>query len=363
MNLSSNAIDPAKYLKATKTSPNVYYETPTGLFYDPFNFSHDDFGKLIIMNLEGHPEIKTVELILQDDDKGAYVVIYYYSGKVENYLSPDYAGDKKYVKLDSEWDIIENQDFEFAFEDRPKGIYFFLDIKIKNDQHIKISLQENRRELKRFSFLATVGAELKKVEKFPFIYLKDAGLVPIEGTGLSFELNGKMMELSKIPILVEGEKCYRIAYSFTRLPFFWDEEQDVFLSPEKLYNGLSFQKENALYSFFDNNGHKEIESIIYKANGHTASFRFSPAFPDIAALKQGSKISGKFCLGVDEIEGVVGGKYSVKNIEGNITIDIKPEKCWGSTGLKNWVAAYHYHADLEPVGKNKFEIRSEWTVK
>ena len=362
MRLSPLAVDPGKYLRTCKMPQDIYEKSGTELFYNPFTFNHDDFGRLILIRIDGHHEIHAVELIVQDENKGAVVVVYYHNGKVENYLNQLFSSEKEYVKLDKNWKIIEDQEFEYIFKDTPKGINFDLDIKINGERRIKINLQENRKEEKRFSVLATVGAELREVKRFPFIYLKEAGLIPVEGTEVSFELDGRKMELSKPPVKVEGKHRFRSVFSFSRLPFFWNEEQDSYLSPEKLDNTQTFMKGNAVYSFSDNNSHKEIETITYNAHGHSSSFRFSPAFPDIASLKAGSKINGKFCLGVDDIDGVIGGKYSVINRDGEISIDFQPEKCWGPIGNKNWVSAYHYHAKLKLAEDNKFKLQSNWIV-
>jgi len=361
--IESHAIDPDEYLKADNTPDEVYQENTKGFFYNPFNFSHTDFGRLMLVSINDHPEIKTVELVVQNDNKGAFVVVYYHNGKVENYINPLLSIDKKYLVPNADWEIAGEQDFDFVFEDTQKGINFALDFTIKNGQRIKIKLRENHADTKRYSFLAAIGAELSEVKRFPFIYLREAGFIKVEGTEVSFEINGKKMELTKVPIKVEGQKCFKTVYSLTPLPFFWNEERDIYLSPEKITDTNKYQKDNAAYFFIDNNGYKEIERITYKANGHSASYRFSPSFPDIASLKTGYEIKGKFCLGVDDIDGVIGGIYSVINTNGEIAIDFHPEKCWQPMPGKGWVSAYRYHAKIKSIADDRFKIQSEWTVE
>jgi len=361
--LDSHAVDPKEYLKADNTSAEVYQKNAKGQFYNPFNFSHTDFGRLILISIDDHPSIKTVELVVQNDNKGAFVVVYYHNGKVENYINPRLSIDKKFLKPNADWEIVGEQDFEYAFEDTKNGIHFALDITIKNGQQIKIKLRENHADTKRYSFLAAIGADLSEVKRFPFIYLREAGFIPVEGTEVSFEIDGKKMELTKVPIKVEGQKCFKTVYSLTPLPFFWNEERDIYLSPEKITDTKKYQKDNAVYSFIDNDGHKEIERITYRANGHSASYRFSPSFPDIASLKVGYEIKGKFCLGVDDIEGVIGGTYSLIKTHDEIDIVFKPEKCWQPMPGKDWVSAYRYHAKLKSASDDRLKIQSEWTVE
>lgn len=119
------------------------------------------------------------------------------------------------------------QDFDFSFENTKNGISFALDITIKSGQRIKIKLQENNADVKRYSFLAAIGADLSEVKRFPFIYLREAGFIPVEGTEVSFDIDGKMMELTKVPIKVEGRKCFKTVYSLAPLPFFGTKNETL----------------------------------------------------------------------------------------------------------------------------------------
>jgi hypothetical protein len=363
MKVIPNAIDIEEYLATNKSPSNIYQEKSNGLFYNPFNFNHTNFGKLILASIEGHPVIKAIELVVQNDNKGAFVVVYYHNGKVENYINSFLTIDRKYLKPNTNWEIAGEQDFEFLYKDTPTGINFALDITIKNGQRIKISLQENRVNIKRYSFLAAIGADLTEVKRFPFIFLRDAGFLPVEMTDVHFEIDGKQMKLKRIPIKVEGEKCYKTVYSLTPLPFFWNEERNICLSPENISNTLTYQIDDTEYLFVDNNGHKEIKTIKYKADGHLEKMWFSPSFPEIASLKIGEKVNGKFSLGVDDIEGVIGGTYSVIKINDEITIDFQPEKCWQPMPGRDWVSAYHYHAKLKLIENKELQIQSGWIVK
>jgi len=196
--LDSHAVDANEYLQADNTPAELYKKSNKGHFYNPFNFGNTDFGRLILVSIDDHPSIKTVELVVQNDSKGAFVVVYYHNGKVENYINTLLSIDKKYLKPNADWEIAGEQDFDFTFEDTNNGISFVLDITIKSGQRIKIKLRENRVDAKKYSFLAAIGADLSEVKRFPFIYLREAGFVPVEGTEVSFEIDGKKMELTKM---------------------------------------------------------------------------------------------------------------------------------------------------------------------
>ena len=361
--INSNIIDIKNYTKIEATPAEVYGKSNKKQFYNPFNFGHTDFGKLILFNINDHMKIKTVELVVQQDNNGAFVIIYYHNGKAEIYINSYLSIDKKYLKPNSDWKIMGKNDFEYSFFDTKNGIFFTLDITVNGGQRIKIKLQENNKDTKRFSFLAPIGADLRDVPRFPFVYLREAGFIPIKGTKLSFEIDGKNIELMRIPIKMEGKKRFKIPYSFMPLPFFLNEEQDTYVLAEKNIDSKPYKKDNATYFFIDNDGHKEIERIIYKANGHSVSYRFSPSFPDIASLKISSKIKGSFCLDVDDIDGVICGSYSVINVNGEISIVIQPKKCWQPMPGKDWVSKYQYHAKIIFTDDKIFRIQSKWTVE
>ena len=361
--LSPNAVDAEKYLQQEINKTEIYLEKQKDEFYHPFNFSHTDFGKLILVSIDDHPEIKTVELVVQNDNKGAFVVIYYYNGKVETYPNDHLTLNRKYLKPNNDWEIMSTTDFTYSFENTPQGVLLDLDICIKNDTLIKIQVKENRKVTGHYSFLAAIGADLREVKRFPFIFLEDAGFIPISGTQCNFTIDGKKMNLTKVPIKVEGEKVYKTVYSFTPLPFFWNEKRDTVLQAYCLKKGIINLSKDAQYSFTNNNGHPEIKKIVYANGNHVSTYRFSPAFPDLANLKNGVRIAGKFCLGIDETEGVIGGNYRVEKKNDTLTVRMNPQKCWQPMIGKDWVKAYSYEAKLFPGDNHDTRIFSKWKIR
>ncbi len=348
-------VDANKYLGNKVNSPDIYHNDTDKVFVSPFNFGHTDFGRLILISIDNHPTIKTVELVLQKDKKGAFVVIYYQNGKVETYINPYITLNRKYLKPNSDWEIAGVQDFDYDFEHTKYGLHVTLDIKIKTDEYIQIKLKENRKNLEHYSFLAPIGADLSEVKRFPFIYLTKSGFIPVENTEIDFKINNKAMQISKVPIAVEGKKCYKIAYALEPLPFFWNEERHGNIKTEN-------RSENVDYEFTDNSGFKEIKKLTYNANNHKATYSFSPSFPLIFALKNNIEINGKYTMGIDKIDGVIGGKYTIKKKNEEIFITFKPKQCWQPMPGKDWVSAYQYNAVIKRLPNDSYNIKSEWTI-
>lgn len=356
IDIESNSVDAKEYLTKAENPIDIYDNNVGKNFISPFNFGNTDYGRLILVSIDDHPYIKTVELVVQKDDKGAFVVVYYKNGKVESYINPYLTLDKKYLKPNSDWEISGTQDFDFTYKDTKQGLSFTLDVRIKSGEHIQINLKENQTTLERYSFLAAIGADLSEVKRFPFIYLREAGFIPIENTEIDFKIDDKKMKITKVPLKVESKKCYKIVYSLIPLPFFWNEERNGNFA-------IANEIDNIEYDLFDNSGFQEIKSITQKVDEHKATYQFSPYFPLIAAMKNNTEINGRFSLGADEIEGIIGGEYSVLKKNGDVLIRFAPKKCWQPMPGDDWVSAYEYNSNIIVLGNDSINIKSEWTIE
>lgn len=359
--IKSNAVNPDEYLSKKENPIDIYKKNIETNWINPFNFSHTDFGRLILVSIDNHPEIKTVELVVQNNDKGAFVVVYYHNGSVETYPNRFLSIDKKYLQPNNDWKLMKKQDFKYVFEKTKNRLILNLDIIIKKNTHIFISVNNNSFQAKQYSFLAAVGADLSDVKRFPLIYLRQAGFLPLNDTKIDIRINDIAMKPTKVPIKVENLSCYKTVYSFSPQAFFWNEEQDTTLNLTTLKK-IKTQSDNPKYFTTLNNRHSKIKTIVYKTNKHAAKYNFMPEFPDINALKEGVDLMGKFTIDIDEIEGVIGGIYKISKQNNKIEIYFEPEKCWQPMPGKDWVSAYKYKAVINQISNKQYHIKSEWTI-
>ena len=117
------------------------------------------------------------------------------------------------------------------------------------------------------------------------------------------------------------------------------------------------------YEFFDNSGFQEIKTITYNVNKHKSTYRFSPPFPLISVMKKNTEVNGKFSLGIDSIDGIVGGEYFVKKGNEIISIKFEPKKCWQPMPGKDWVSAYKYNSIIKILSIDSLNIKSEWIIE
>jgi hypothetical protein len=359
--IKSNAVNAYEYLTPKENSKNIYKKTTDTKWINPFNFSHTDFGRLILVSIDKHPKIKTVELVVQNDNKGAFVVVYYQNGKVETYPNLVLSINKKYLRPNSDWTVMKEREFDYQFEKTEKGLKYKLSITIKDDTHIDISVKNYSVQTKQYSFLAAIGADLREVKRFPLIYLRQAGFLPLEKTEISFKINSVVMKPTEVPIKVENKSCYKTVYSFSPQAFFWNEEQDTVLNYLKSEK-KNYQFKNPEFLTVTNNKRTEIKKIIYKIKNHSAKYNFMPFFPDIYSLKDELSLKGKFTIDVDEIEGVIGGIYQITKQKNEIEVIFKPKKCWQPMPGKDWVSSYIYKAKIKAINNHQYSIKSKWII-
>jgi hypothetical protein len=226
-----------------------------------------------------------------------------------------------------------------------------------------VSLQNHTAELNKQGFLAAIGAELSEVKRFPLIYLEQAGFLPVNNTEYTIQIDGKDYSLKKIPVEVNGVKCYKTVYSLNTQPFFWNEECNADF-PYHEYNGQANDIINGInYAYNNNSGYPEIRSIEYQLPNKKMSVTFSPSLPDLGSLKEGVEISGAFSINVNLHECVIGGSYTVELNNSEILLQLSPKEGWQPMPGKSWVSFYNYEAHFDISKKTDYHFQSVWSIK
>jgi hypothetical protein len=127
------------------------------------------------------------------------------------------------------------------------------------------------------------------------------------------------------------------------------------------------------YEYIDNGGNYEISRMSCGNERYDVSIDFSPAFPDVACLKDGAEAEGAFCISSGADAGTIGGIYKVNNNSGSIDILMHPSEGWKPNEKKlvvriiykvapvfrTWPKTYEYRASIDLTGGAP-EIRSAW---
>ncbi len=361
--IESGLADTSEFLNTEKNSISIYDTNSNHLLMHPFNFASTDYGSLLFINIDNHPEIKTIELVVQENGVGSFIVVYYKNGKVECYPNPELTADRKFLMPNDDWTVMPENNYDFLFIEDKKGLKASFEITIKNNILISVALNSNSAKQVNSSFLAAIGADLSEVKRFPLIYLENAGFLPVEDTEFNIKIDNKIYSLKKIPITVDGVKCYKTVYSFNPQPFFWNEECDGDLPYEKFEGQVQDTIGNIIYSYYNNQGYSEIKEVTYQLSDKKMKITFSPALPNLKSLADNVKVNGKFSVDVNTNECVIGGSYQVECNKKDISLSINPEKGWQPMPGNSWVSHYNYVAHFKASGEMSYRISSEWKVQ
>ncbi len=359
--IESGLSNASEFLNSNENSTQIYQSKNSSSLLHPFNCATTDYGRLIFINIDGHDDIRTVELVVQNNGIGSFIVVYYKNGKVECYPNEQLTVDQTYLKPNDDWTVMPANNFDFSYTSKNGGLQAYFDIIIKNDKHISVSVQ-NQTVLEKQNFLAAIGADLTEVKRFPLVYLEQAGFLPVENTVFEIQIDGKEYPLKKIPLEVNGVKSYKTVYSLHPQPFFCNEECNTELS----YGEYNRQKSDTIngisYVYNNNKGYCEIKEFGYQFPDRNMKVVFSPALPNFVSLKDGATTEGKFCIDVNLNQCVVGGSYSIVRVNNKITFRMNPEKGWQPMPGKSWVSFYDYEACIDVSEKTYYHFQSAWNI-
>jgi len=118
----------------------------------------------------------------------------------------------------------------------------------------------------------------------------------------------------------------------------------------------------------------EIQSFSRTYKHRELIVSFSPAFPNVGALRAGAETSGTFEIAGDSTTGFIRGEYSVQNRDGQINIELIPSGGWIPNEpkltlrflyrmvpmFKEWPTTYRWTANLQRTGDDEFMMISSW---
>jgi hypothetical protein len=196
---------------------------------------------------------------------------------------------------------------------------------------------------------------------FPFFYMKRTAFVERAGTQIDIEIGGTQRKPAAIPIAINGAFVYLARYCTEPIIGTWNEAHAGALEPSFPEQVDDPEPGQGIYRLVDNDGHYEISRVIGASCGHEISLCFSPPIPDLACLKDGVTIEGKFTAGADDTDGIVAGKYSLHHAGAGTQLVMQPAKGWQPMPGRSWVKSYRWLANIESDSQGKMTIKSAWT--
>ena len=171
-----------------------------------------------------------------------------------------------------------------------------------------------------------------------------------------------LRKIVDIPVKMNGLNVYLARYSLEPIICNWNNVYEGRINPIVIPAPFSSVKENNLsIEILSNAGFYEIKKIsVMDERNHLISFEFSPAIPNLIALRSGKKIKGKFSCSLDERQGIFAGEYHINRIDEIITFKIHPTKGWQPFPGKLWLDSYYWTAKIEFLNEFDAKIQSYW---
>lgn len=363
----------------TTSRKSIYSKSSKGLFYSPFSFSIDDMEHLLLINFEKDPDqyYNVFELQKAHDAENRarlLIIAYRIDGAVDIYHHDTYPmGSQAVILNDAGFFVRPLNDALFEIDsDNMKAYFSFND---KYGRLIRVEVNEHRRLKKRpFFMLAPIGVVAENPETFPVYSLYDMMFTNRKHTNISIEIGGRKHKPDTFFLPFDCASNYFSRYSADTFNVDWNKNFKGIMNPlipekENIYNDRG-----TTYHLINNEGHYEIERMSTKSRNHQITAFFQPPIPDIACLLNQITLNGTFNITTDNTGGRIAGKYSIKNIDNIISIEIHPSLGWQPNErrwllkflykvvkvFKEWPAHYQWNAEIRFERSDQVEMISGW---
>jgi len=360
-------VDHHKYLGKINNSLKIYESSPKNMIFSPFNITTDNVDRLMLINFEEDPIYYAIELQVFRiaGEKLPMVIMYRKDDLVDIYYTNEaiIENRKKLIK-----DLLTNVSFNqleeiiFRFQTDDMGLDTYLFLKDKLEKEIEFKIKENTPGKELAAMLTPIGAASKKPQYFPIVYLNKFGMVIKKDTEIFVKIHGVLRKPVEMPFRMNGMHIYLARYSLEPIISNWNKTysgrlNSILIDPAN----IDVKKENLSYKILNNSGYYEIKRISRKDEvGHTISFEFSPAIPNLITLKSNVNIKGKFSCCIDDRKGIFAGKFYINRVGDIISFSIQPIKGWQPFPGKLWLKTYKWNAEIDILMKNNIRIQSKW---
>jgi len=327
----------------------------------------DPTDRLLIVNFEEDPIYYSIELqVFNKLDKEYPLVIMYRKDNMMDiyYTNEIVIKNRKKIVADLLTNVSFNQleDIEYKFQFDEMGLDAYLFLKDKLEKEIEFKIKENIPGRKLTSILAPIGIASKKPEYFPIVFLKKFGMVIKENTEIFVKIHGFSRGITEMPVRMNKMSFFSAHYSLEPVICNWNNDYSGNINPIILNPPiLNVSDDNITFNLVKNSDYYEIRKISGNdEEGHTLSFDFSPAIPNLLSLGSNSKINGRFSTIIDKKKGVFAGEYHLVRIGEAIEFRITPNKGWQPFPGKLWLKTYKWISKIYIQDIRDIKISSYW---
>lgn len=371
VSMNPSVVDPDSYLGNPANSPDVYRSSVAPGLLPVLDVRIDPMDRLFLVNFADDPVYEGVELqTFPGEDGGAQGarVLLWRSDTVDVYDLPGRTFDEDVDRrglealLSPRGVTLQRTDFDYRFRITEHGLDAELRIRDREGRLVEVEVVETRGEPVIGGLIAPVGATSASPDYLPLFFLDEFALVKRDGTRVRILVDGRERSPSKMTRLIRGPASYFTRYSNRVVIAHWNERRDAVLQTVPLSPGSNVVEAGGLEWRIQWNGERpEVLSVTARSGEDRLTFLFSPALPDLPALRPGTRIEGRFVVNVNDVPGVVAGEYGVERDADRARIVFQPLEAWQPPMVRgpSWVSSYRYEAELE-LGVTPPRLESRW---
>ncbi len=371
--MDPSVVDPESYLGNRTNPPDVYRSGTEPVLLPVLDVRIDPMDRLFLVNFADDPIYEGVELQTFPGEGGGAPgarVLLWRPDTVDVYDSPGRTFDEDVdhrgleALLSPRAVTLQRADFDYRFRITEYGLDAALRIQDREGRLLEIEVVETRGEPVIGGLIAPVGATSASPDYLPLFFLDEFALVKRAGTRVRISVDGRERSPAKMTRLIKGPASYFTRYSNRVVIAHWNERREAVLEPVPLSPGSKTVEAGGLDWSIQWNGERpEVPSVTARFGEDRLTFLFSPPLPDLAALRPGVRIEGRFVVNVNDVPGVVAGEYEVEREAEGARIVFQPLEAWQPPIVRgpSWVSSYRYEAEIAlGTGAAPARLVSNW---
>lgn len=367
--MNPRVVEPAEYLAGLSSDPTIYGDDRASSFVAPFDMSFEPLRKILLVNFND-PVYEGIEMQTFDGSDGKealMLMLYRRDQRVDHYWTANYAMDDEHRRQRSA--LLNTPAFhgawplEYHLTVTGGGLDVAAKIRDVDGREIAFSLKETGSAPGYGAILAPVAARSLEPDAFSLVFMHDFTLVRVKNAQARVVVGGEERAIEKLPVFFPGPRAYLLRYSLRNVAGRWNVRAQATLAAIPVSLGDSSAADGAFkYDLAWTNGHPEIRTATARSGDHAMRLSFGPPLPDLAGLRDGARVDGRFTVDVNEVQGVIAGEYRVQRSGESVQLEIHPVEGWQPPMASGapWVRSYRWKAQLSPAPDGRLQLKAKW---
>ena len=373
------------------TDKDIYTGKSEGRFISPFSFTIDPMRQLILIPFEKDPDtlynqFEVQQSVLSDESCKIAVIAYKINGSADVYYQKGYPLASQSSILNDPA-FVETQFNEASFAFNPDDLDLLISFKDVRDRNIRLAVKERARKGKEpFTLLAPVGVISKKPLSMPVYYMHQMSFARKRHTDIVISIGEKSHKPDGFFLPIEKSRNYFTRYALDTFNVDVNPARNGPIQTYEIGQDKHLETNGIYYELNRSNGYPEIMKISVRREQHICAVTFSPSFPDLLTLKNGTFLTGDFCIASDDESGAgadvdagatggaICGTYQIEKEQDEVSIKLHPGAGWIHNEkrliirfmfkvvklFRDWPKSYSWDAKITHNEKGGYFMDSSW---